>query len=119
MPTLIYIYDALCGWCYGFTPVMQQLEAAYRDKVAFDVLSGGMVPPEHAQPVRAKASYIAGAYKTVEEYTGIQFGEAYLHHIFYPERFRGRNDADHSIRNSDSVIMCGIGRCGTDDPGIN
>ncbi len=84
-PTVIYIYDALCGWCYGFSPVMQRLEADYRDKLAFDVLSGGMVPPEHAQLVSAKAGYIAGAYKTVKEYTGVHFGEAYLHHIFHPE----------------------------------
>lgn len=84
-PTVIYIYDALCGWCYGFSPVMRQLEEAYKDKAAFTVLSGGMVPPEHAQPIAAKAGYIAQAYKTVEEYTGVQFGEAYLQHIFHPD----------------------------------
>lgn len=53
--------------------------------MVFDVLSGGMIPPEHALPIKAKAAYIAGAYKTVEEYAGVQFGEAYLHHIFHPE----------------------------------
>ncbi len=84
-PTVIYIYDALCGWCYGFSPVMQQLEVAYKERVAFNVLSGGMVPAEHAQPIAAKAGYIAQAYKTVEEYTGVKFGDAYLHHILHPE----------------------------------
>ncbi len=88
-PTVIYVYDALCGWCYGFSPLMQRLEAAYKDKVAFTVLSGGMVPPEHAQPVAAKAGYIAGAYKTVEEYTGVTFGAAYLKHIFIPQKAPG------------------------------
>lgn len=83
--TILYIYDALCGWCYGFSPIMQQLHKQYSDRIAFDVLSGGMVPPEHAQPVRAKAGYIAQAYKTVEEYSGVKFGTPYLHHIFHPD----------------------------------
>jgi len=85
MPSIIYIYDALCGWCYGFTPVVQRLHDAYKGTLDFDVLSGGMVPPEHAQPIAVKAAYIAGAYKTVEEYTGVRFGEAYLEHIMHPE----------------------------------
>lgn len=83
-PTVLYLYDALCGWCFGFSPVMQQLQETWRDQVAFDVLSGGMVPPDFAQPIGAKAAYIAAAYKQVEEYTGVHFGAAYLHHIFHP-----------------------------------
>ena len=85
MPTLHYIYDALCGWCYGFSPVVQKLYEAWKDRITFEVLSGGMVPPEFARPISEKASFIAGSYKTVEEYTGVKFGEAYLHHIFHPE----------------------------------
>jgi putative protein-disulfide isomerase len=84
MPTLLYIYDALCGWCYGFSPVIQRLNEEYKARIAFNVLSGGMIPPEHAQPIKAKAAYIASAYKTAEEYTGVKFGEPYLHHIFHP-----------------------------------
>lgn len=82
---VLYLYDALCGWCFAFSPVMQQLHAKWGDKLPFDVLSGGMVPPEFARPIRDKASFIAGAYKSVEEYTGIRFGQAYLDHIFHPE----------------------------------
>ena len=85
MLRLLYIYDALCGWCYGASPVIGQLQDTYGDRLQFDVLSGIMVPPEVAQPVAAKAAYIAGAYKTVEEYTGVTFGAAYLEHIFHPE----------------------------------
>jgi len=84
MPTVHYIYDALCGWCFGFSPVVRQLHDAWKDRIGFDVLSGGMVPPEFARPIGEKASFIAGAYKTVEEHTGIKFGAAYLEHIFHP-----------------------------------
>jgi putative protein-disulfide isomerase len=85
MPTLHYISDALCGWCYGFSPVVQKLFTAWAGRIDFDVLSGGMVPPEFARPIKEKASFIAGSYKTVEEYTGVRFGEPYLHHIFHPD----------------------------------
>jgi putative protein-disulfide isomerase len=84
-PTLLYIQDALCGWCYGFSPVVQKLYDEYKGRIEFDVLSGGMIPPEHAQPVKVKAAYVAEAYKTVEQYTGVKFGEAYLHHYLHPE----------------------------------
>ncbi|HVE60446.1 MAG TPA: hypothetical protein VNA26_01410, partial [Chitinophagaceae bacterium] len=41
-----YCYDALCGWCYGFSPVMKKIEQEYKDQVSFDVLSGGMIMPD-------------------------------------------------------------------------
>jgi putative protein-disulfide isomerase len=83
-PTILYVQDSLCGWCYVFSPVMEKLYEHYAGRVNFDVLSGGMVPPEHAQPIKAKASYIAEAYKIAEEYSGVKFGEPYLHHILHP-----------------------------------
>lgn len=41
--TLLYIQDALCGWCYGMSPVMQQLYKEHQQDYNFVVLSGGMV----------------------------------------------------------------------------
>jgi putative protein-disulfide isomerase len=84
-PLLIYCYDAYCGWCYGFSPVIKKLEAAYSDKLDFEVLSGGMILPEKPVPLKVSAGYIAHAYKQVEEHTGIRFGKDYLWHIFHPD----------------------------------
>lgn len=84
--TLIYCYDAWCGWCYGFSPVMKDIEAAFKDRLAVEVLSGGMILPDEPRPIALTAPYIRDAYKTVEEYTGITFGEDYLWHIFNPEK---------------------------------
>lgn len=83
---LIYCYDAWCGWCYGFSPVIKEIEAQFKDRFHFEVLSGGMILPETPSPISLTAPYIQQAYKTVEEYTGIKFGEDYLWHIFNPER---------------------------------
>lgn len=84
-PTLIYCYDAYCGWCFGFSSVMTRLFAEYRDRLDFEVLSGGMIPRESAQPIGRMAGYIRDAYTNVEELTGVRFGEDYLWHIHNPE----------------------------------
>jgi len=85
MTTLIYCYDAYCGWCYGFSEVMKKIYSAYKNKLEFEVLSGGMILPEEPVPISATAKYIEGAYKRVEETTGIKFGEDYLWHIKHPD----------------------------------
>ncbi|MEP6948085.1 MAG: DsbA family protein [Ginsengibacter sp.] len=84
--TLIYCYDAYCGWCYGFSEVMKKINSVYKNTLQFEVLSGGMILPEEPVSIAATAKYILGAYKRVEEVTGIKFGEDYLWHIQHPDQ---------------------------------
>ena len=77
-PTLLYVYDALCGWCYGFGPVMQRVAETYADTFDFEVLSGGMVRGDRIGPIGEVAGYISHAYKQVEERSGVTFGDAFL-----------------------------------------
>lgn len=84
-PTLYYCYDAYCGWCYGFSPVIQQIEQEFSGRLAFETLSGGMIPRESARPISAIAAFIRNGYQTVEERTGIRFGEDFLWHVRNPE----------------------------------
>lgn len=84
--TLIYCYDAYCGWCYGFSEVMKKISSAFKGKLAFEVLSGGMILPEKPVPVAATATYILEAYKKVEERTGAKFGADYLWHVEHPDQ---------------------------------
>jgi putative protein-disulfide isomerase len=84
--TLIYCYDAYCGWCYGFSEVMKKINSDYKNDIEFEVLSGGMILPEEPVHIRVTAEYISKAYKVVEETTGIKFGQDYLWHVFHPEQ---------------------------------
>ncbi|PZX60868.1 DsbA family protein [Hydrotalea sandarakina] len=84
-PILIYCYDAYCGWCYGFSPVLKKVATEFSNHFSVEVLSGGMILPEQPTPIGVMAPYIQQAYKTVENTTGITFGEDYLWHIFHPE----------------------------------
>ena len=81
---LLYIYDALCGWCYGFSPVIRRFQDEHRDQFSFDVLSGGMMTGSRVQPISVSMSYIESAFKTVEDHTGVKFGRAYLDNILRP-----------------------------------
>ena len=84
-PVLFYCYDAYCGWCYGFSPVIRRIASEYSSEFDFEVLSGGMIINEKKQPISIMADYISKAYKVVEERTGIEFGQDFLWHIFHPD----------------------------------
>ena len=77
-PTVYYLYDALCGWCYGFSPVMRQFFEQHKTEADFRVVSGGMITAERIGPIFESAPYIRTAYKDVEQATGVQFGEPFL-----------------------------------------
>lgn len=83
--SLIYCYDAYCGWCYGFSMVIKKIAAHYAAQLETEVLSGGMLIGDAVQPIEKMAHYIEGAYKNVEELTSIKFGEDYLWHIRNPQ----------------------------------
>ncbi|HET8573027.1 MAG TPA: DsbA family protein [Edaphocola sp.] len=80
---LIYCYDTYCGWCYGFRPVMEKIATVFSGQLNFEVLSGGMVLPGQPQPISVTAPFIQKAYKTVEQQTGVRFGNDFLWHIFH------------------------------------
>lgn len=77
-PTIYYVYDALCGWCYGFSPVIKEFKKNHEDDFNFRVLSGGMVTGERVGPISKVAAYIKDAYHDVEERTGTRFGDEFI-----------------------------------------
>lgn len=78
---LIYVYDALCGWCFGFSPVMSAFAEKYQSEIEVQVVSGGMIRGERIGPIGEVAAYIKDAYKTVENSTGVSFGKAFLEDV--------------------------------------
>ena len=85
-PTIYYCYDAYCGWCYGFSKVITQIATEYEGRLAFDVLSGGMIDDKDPQHIGVMAGYISEAHKNVEQLSGIKFGEDFLWHINNPDQ---------------------------------
>ena len=65
---------------------MKKINSEYKNILAVEVLSGGMILPEEPVRIGASAGYIGTAYKNVEALTGIKFGEDYLWHIQHPDQ---------------------------------
>jgi putative protein-disulfide isomerase len=72
----LYLYDALCGWCYGFSPVMHQF--VINNRLNCEVLSGGMIRGNRIGPIGEVASYIKTAYKDVEARSTVRFGKEFI-----------------------------------------
>jgi putative protein-disulfide isomerase len=73
--TLHYIYDPLCGWCYGAEPLVNA--AAGVPTLVLELHAGALFP----QPTQLAAEmrrYIQQADRRVGELTGQPYGEAYL-----------------------------------------
>ncbi len=65
---------------------MRKINSEYKNSLEIEVLSGGMIVPDEPIPISATAAYIKKSYKSVEELTGVKFGEDYLWHINHPEQ---------------------------------
>jgi putative protein-disulfide isomerase len=75
---LLYFYDPLCGWCYGFSPVIKKLEKEFEEQICFEAISGGMVLGDRVKPLSEMKDYLKEAMPRLEEMTGVKFGKPYL-----------------------------------------
>ena len=50
---LTYVFDAYCGWCYGFAPALHEFADANADRIDLQVLSGGLFTGPKAQSIGA------------------------------------------------------------------
>lgn len=74
-PTLIYAFDPLCGWCFGFHPIIKRLKNRFDGDLNLKVIPGGLATGENAQKISEGHDYILDAIQRVEETTGVQFGK--------------------------------------------
>lgn len=109
-PRIIYIYDALCGWCYGFSPVIRRFHQQHADDFDFDVLSGGMMTGERVRPVSESMSYIEQAYKVVETRTGVRFGDDYLTNLLRPGTYLSDSEKPGMAMTLFKAILSGPDR---------
>lgn len=79
MQKIIYIYDALCPWCYAFTPIVRRLYDHYKHQYVFQIISGGLVRQNDlGHPKTLKETVSRKVYKHIANRTGTSFGEPYF-----------------------------------------
>ncbi|MBP0582120.1 DsbA family protein [Labrys sp. LIt4] len=73
--TVTYLFDPLCGWCYGASPMLQRLHEA---GVAVSPLPTGLFAGPGARPMDAGfAAYAWSNDQRIERLTGQRFTKAY------------------------------------------
>ncbi len=75
---LLYVYDPLCGWCYGFGPVVEKIQKNYKNAVEVEIISGGMIMGDRVAPIGNMSEYILNAIPRLQRMTGVEFGQPYI-----------------------------------------
>ena len=77
---LTYLFDPLCGWCYGAGPALEQLSQL--DNVAVELAPIGLFAGEGARPMDASfAAYAWQNDQRIARFTGQPFTAAYRHQV--------------------------------------
>ncbi|MGL6246023.1 DsbA family protein [Pseudomonas sp.] len=79
---LHYIYDPLCGWCYGAKPLAQAAQGV----LPVIAHGGGMMSGANRQTVSPQLrNYVMPHDRRIAEYSGQPFGEAYFEGLLRDE----------------------------------
>lgn len=73
--SLIYIWDAYCGWCYGFSNSLRTFHENHPE-LPITVLSGGLFTGNRSLPIESYP-HIPEANERISQLTGVTYGEAY------------------------------------------
>ncbi|WP_353397518.1 DsbA family protein [Duganella hordei] len=76
-PTVVYVADVYCGWCWGFKDILAKFEQENRHRVRFTAISGGLFVGPRAAAIAAYP-HIPAANARIAELTGAHFGDNYL-----------------------------------------
>lgn len=77
---LVYGFDPLCGWCFGFRPTMQAVLAQHAD-LPVELLCGGLVLGERVRPVAADRAYLVQGLERVKQVSGVEAGAAFYEQL--------------------------------------
>ncbi len=73
----VYVGDPMCSWCWGFSPVLEELESRY--DIPLRVVMGGLRTGPRAEPMDAEArKQMATYWQGVSQRTGQPFTTASL-----------------------------------------
>ncbi|MDX2015527.1 MAG: hypothetical protein SFW67_35370 [Myxococcaceae bacterium] len=75
--TLVYGFDPICGWCFGFRSAVASLRASLAGRVGWRVACGGLVTGERIKPIGETRDYLVHGMAMVESRTDARFGDGF------------------------------------------
>jgi putative protein-disulfide isomerase len=77
-PHLIYFADPMCSWCYGFSPVIADIRAAFGRALPVRLVMGGLRPGTDTPMTERAKTEIRTHWTHVHEASGLPFDGAVL-----------------------------------------
>lgn len=77
-PHLIYFADPMCSWCYGFSPVIEEIRTAFGAALPIRLVMGGLRPGTETPMSQAAKAELKGHWEHVREASGLPFDSAAL-----------------------------------------
>lgn len=73
-PTLYYVHDPMCSWCWGFRPVWKQVQQALAGEIDIQYVLGGLAPDTDQPMPETMQHTIQETWKTIQsEIPGTEF----------------------------------------------
>ena len=120
---LWYIADPMCSWCWGFTPVMDEVRKTYGDRVELVIVPGGLRPGTKDPLPAGQREEILHHWHTVHRTTGQPFRfegampEGFIYDTEPPQPCGGRREyrqPGHGlciIHGNTVRVLCRTARC--------
>lgn len=75
---ILYLFDPLCGWCFGFSNTILQFYKKLNTEYEFVAIPGGMITGSRVGPASQSKGYIIDVIPRLESLTGVKFGAGYF-----------------------------------------
>jgi len=86
---LIFVLDPMCSWCWGFSPIIEELHRTLGHSYRFSLVLGGLRTKGEMSWNTMSKEYLKGHWKQVSQKTGQMFSnrlfeQAYFEYDTYP-----------------------------------
>ena len=79
---IYYVMDTMCGWCYGFSDLINQVHEKYQRDLDFTILPAGMWIGENVKIMNDSLSHFIRTHNTtLTKLTGKKFGDEFEKNI--------------------------------------
>jgi len=79
MARLIYVYDPMCSWCWGYRETWLKLQAALGDKLAIEYRVGGLAPDSDEPMPIDMQQFLQQTWLRIEQQLGTPFNHEFWH----------------------------------------
>lgn len=74
---LIYAYDPMCSWCYGFHPTWQGIRSRLPEGIEVEMRLGGLAPDDDQPMNGLMRDKLASIWHRIEKKCGVRFNHMY------------------------------------------